>query len=82
MLSIKRRRRIFINDDPLRRCYYGCFAKGHYEWGPFETLESSIPEDKVEGKLEFWRRLNEDAVACRGESARCEFIAENDNVKQ
>ena len=77
MPSIKMRKRIFVNDDPLGRCYSGCFAKGHYEWGPIEPLESNIPADKIEAKLGFWRNLNEIGVAGRGESARCQFIVES-----
>lgn len=69
------RRRVFVFDDPMRRCYNGAYGSHHYEWSEWESLDR-FPADKTEAKLKFWRELNDDAVRCRGESARCEFKVE------
>ncbi len=73
---IEVRRRVFVWDDPLHRCYNGAYGAHHYEWSAWELLESRVPKDRVEHKLTFWRELNDDAVSCRGESAKKEYRAE------
>lgn len=30
------KRGTFINDDPQKRCYNGCYKASHYEWSEWE----------------------------------------------
>jgi len=74
--QIQVRRKVFVNTDPMRRCYNGAYASYTYEWSEWEALESSTYLKKgadPEERLAFWRGLNEGAVAARGVSAQCEF---------
>ena len=72
--TIKTRHRVVVNTDPQRRCYNGCNFSEELQWTDWEVLESEIPADKIEGRLKFWKELNDYAVSQRGESARKEFI--------
>lgn len=72
-MDIQTRQRHLINTDPQRRCYNGCHAKSELVWSPWETLESNVPEDKIERRIEFWKELNQIAIDGRGEGARREF---------
>lgn len=74
------RNRRLVNTDPQRRCYDGCHFSSELVWMPWEILESEVPEEKIEGKLKFWRDLNEYAVQARGDSAKSEFKTENCEV--
>jgi hypothetical protein len=65
--------RVFVFDDPRRRCYNGAFGAHHFEWGAWETLDRLPTAEKAEAKLKFWRELNDYAVSQRGKSARREF---------
>lgn len=69
------RSRVFVFDDPQRRCYNGAFGAHHYEWSAWEVLDR-FPADKAEAKLKFWRELNDYAVSPRGDSAKREFKVE------
>lgn len=74
--QIQVRRKVFVNTDPMRRCYNGAYASYTYEWSEWEVLESSTYLKKgadPEERLAFWRGLNDYAVAARGVSAQCEF---------
>lgn len=71
-LVIMHRKNVFVNTDPQRRCYNGCFYSYEYHWGPWEVLEYTTAE-KVEERLKFWRELNAYAVSARGEGAKSEF---------
>lgn len=73
--SIQRRHRILVNTDPQRRCYNGCHFSSELIWSDWDELEYEVPEDKIERRLEFWRELNDYAISQRGEEARCEFVA-------
>lgn len=64
-----------INTDPQRRCYNGCNASERHEWTPWSWLNLEVPEDEVDEKLTFWRKLNDYAVSQRGERATKEFRA-------
>lgn len=74
-LVIMHRRKVFVNTDPQRRCYNGCFYSYEYVWGRWEVLGYIKPEEQ-ESRLKFWRELNDYAVNERGESARSEFKIE------
>lgn len=74
-LVIMCRKKVFVNTDPQKRCYNGCFYSYRYDWGGWEILEFIKPEDQ-ERRLQFWRELNDYAVSARGESAKSEFKVE------
>lgn len=74
--NIMMRNKVFVWDDPMRRCYNGAFGDHHYEWGRWTTLELNVAEADIERRLEFWRDLNAYAVSARGESARTQYKAE------
>lgn len=74
--AIYRRNKVFVNDDPQRRCYNGCYFRSHYEWGPWERLESTKwlkPGADINERLKFWQELNAYAVRQRGEDAMAEY---------
>lgn len=78
-IVIMYRNRVFVNTDPQRRCYDGCFYSYEYVWGGWEILEfmrigASVSE--CEARLEWWRELNKYAVSSRGRSAESEFRLE------
>ena len=75
-LELRMRSRVFVFDDPQRRCYNGAYGAHHYEWGPWEVLDSSVKPEKREETLKYWRELNDYAVSQRGDSARKEFVIE------
>lgn len=75
MNTIEMRRQIEFNNDPQRRCYNGCHFSTAFRWTPWESVNSGVPDHKVEDKLKFWRELNDYAVSQRGEGARAEFRA-------
>ena len=62
-----------VNTDPQRRCYNGAHYSSKLIWTPWETLESNTPPENIEGRLDFWRELNEYAVSKRGKSATTEY---------
>lgn len=70
---IQRRNKHLINTDPQRRCYNGCHFSSEMVWGAWEDLESSVPEDRLDTRLKFWKELNGYAVSQRGDSAKAEF---------
>lgn len=74
-MTIQSRRRILINTDPQRRCYNGCHFSSELVWSEWEVLNYNVTEDSVQDKLKFWRELGDYAVSQRGESARSEFRA-------
>jgi hypothetical protein len=71
--SILGRHKIFVNTDPQKRCYDGCYFSYRYDWSEWEVLETRVPAFQVEKRLAFWRDLNAYAVSQRGESATREF---------
>lgn len=58
-------------NDP--RCYNGAYFDAEFLWGPWESLESNLPQERIDHKLKFWTELNDYAVSARGESAKREF---------
>lgn len=81
-MNIEQRYKIFVFDDPLRRCYNGAYGTHHYEWSSWEVLHSNIKPEKADEVLVFWRELNDFAVSQRGESAKREFRAVNQPLTQ
>ena len=75
LYGIERRKRVLVNTDPQRRCYNGCHYSSEYQWGPWESFDSDIPEDRIKRSLRFWRELNDYAVSDRGQCARVEYRA-------
>jgi hypothetical protein len=65
-----RRKYLHLNDP---RCYNGAYFDAEFLWGPWETLESNLPKERIDHKLKFWTELNDYAVSARGESAKREF---------
>lgn len=76
LMNVLARRKVQVNTDPQRRCYNGCYAKSELRWTEWEVLESEVPASKIEGRLAFWKDLNDYAVSQRGEGARTEPKAE------
>lgn len=74
-VTIFHRKQIEVNTDPQRRCYNGCHFSSEFRWTSWESLET-VPEERAEKRLTFWRELNDYAVSQRGKSAVCEFKAE------
>lgn len=55
------RRGTFVNDDPQRRCYNGCYKAYHYEWtkwekwflsSDYETVEQAELDKKMFGRAD------------------------------
>lgn len=63
----------FVNTDPQRRCYNGCYFSYEHRWGAWEELDRPATLEIAERRLKFWRELNDYAVSQRGEGARKEF---------
>lgn len=74
--QILTRKQVMVNTDPQRRCYNGCNFSEELQWTGWDIIDFSIPEERLEARLTFWRELNDYAVSQRGESARCEFKSE------
>lgn len=74
--AIMVRSKVFVNTDPMKRCYNGCFYSYEYVWGDWKILNYDVAEEDAEDKLKFWRELNDYAVSQRGESAKSEFKLE------
>jgi hypothetical protein len=77
-MLIEHRNRRLINTDPQHRCYNGCHYSSELVWTSWELLECSVPEDKIESRLKFWRELNAYAVKERGKEAKSDFRAVQD----
>ena len=71
-LVIMERHMVFVNTDPQRRCYDGCYFSYEYHWSGWTELERIRPGEE-ERRLQFWRELNDDAVKARGKGAKREF---------
>lgn len=67
------RMRVFVNTDPQRRCYNGCYFSYEHRWTDWEVLDRPATLEVAERRLKFWRELNDYAVSQRGEGARKEF---------
>jgi len=65
-LQLESRKKIEINTDPQRRCYWGVHAKSKLIWTSWEWLEWNVELDKVEERLKFWRDLNNYSVSVGG----------------
>jgi hypothetical protein len=74
-LKIMYRKRVLVNTDPQRRCYDGCHFSSELRWTEWESLESNVPEGRIDARLSFCRGLNDYAVSQRGEGAKAEFKA-------
>lgn len=75
------RGRVFVWDDPLRRCYNGAFGAHHFECGAWEVLDRLPDAETAARKLKFWTELNDYAVSCRGAEAKRDFkIVERQEV--
>jgi hypothetical protein len=72
-LKIQHRKLTLVNTDPQRRCYNGCHFSSELVWTEWSDLESFLPDDRIDDRLEFWRDLNAYAVRERGEEAKAEF---------
>lgn len=70
-IEISRQRTILT--DPQRRVYNGCMYSSAQIFEEFEVLESNIPAEDVNERLNFWVDLNEYAVSQRGESSRNKY---------
>lgn len=70
--------------DPMRRCYYGVFAKSEMQWSDW-FIHEYVKEEDIERRLQFWRELNDYAVSQRGENGKSEYkvvsIEEAKNIK-
>ena len=78
-LVIMQRKKIFVNTDPQKRCYDGCFFSYEYHWSAWEHFATPKPE-QAEDSLAWWRELNAGAVQARGEGATVEYkLQEVDN---
>lgn len=73
--TIRFRNLVEVNTDPQRRCYNGCHFSSELRWTAWGVLEVNRLGSKVEGRLKFWRELNDYAISQRGEGARSEFEA-------
>lgn len=75
-LVLMRRQCHEVNNDPQRRCYWGCHFSTELVWGPWEPLHYFPPvvhDDEVRRITAYWKDLNDYAVAARGEGARKQF---------
>jgi hypothetical protein len=72
-LKIQQRKLTLVNTDPQRRYYYGCHFSSELVWTEWSDLESFLPDDRIDDRLEFWRDLNAYAVRERGEEAKAEY---------
>lgn len=72
-VTLQHRKRTLVNTDPQRRCYDGVHFSSELRWTEWSDLETGIPAERAEDRLEFWRSLNKIAVDGRGEGARSEF---------
>lgn len=79
---IDRRKWIEVNTDPMRRCYNGVHAKSEMRWTEWDWLELAVPEDRIEARMGFWRDLNDYAVGERGEGARAQYRAINNETNE
>lgn len=75
---VLKRSRFLVNTDPQRRCYNGAHYSYEYHWSAWEVLESNISLTRAERAIAFYTHLNDYAVSCRGESAKCEFKIEEE----
>lgn len=79
--TIRHRNQREVNTDPQRRCYDGVHAKSEWQWTAWSDLEIGLPVEKVTRRLTFWRELNDYAVSQRGQGARSEFEAVQEETK-
>ncbi len=70
--DIYRRVKVLVNTDPQRRCYDGHHFKSEVHWSAWGHLET-VPAERAEERLQFWRELNDYAVSQRGKGARWEL---------
>lgn len=73
--ALFRRARVFVWDDPQRRCYNGAYGAHHFEMSRWEQWDVGSLA-KMERRRQFWQELNDYAVSQRGESAKIEFKVE------
>ncbi len=64
------RRRVTVNTDPQRRCYWGVHARSEEQWTDWGVREEWPTAEVARRRATFWRQLNEYAVSERGASAR------------
>jgi hypothetical protein len=74
--NILTRQQVLINTDPQRRCYNGCHFSSELVWTNWVVLEYGVEKERCQRRVEFWKELNDIAVAGRGEGARREFKLE------
>lgn len=66
-MKLQCRRQIRINTDPQQRCYNGSYISSEIRWSDWAVFDHDCPQDRVEWRLDYWRRLNAYAVSQRGE---------------
>lgn len=59
------RRGIFVNDDPQRRCYNGCWYKSHWEWGEWEHWQDCINEEYAKRIVRLFKREDQQMKVVR-----------------
>jgi hypothetical protein len=74
-MNIEHRNQVMVNTDSQRRCYDGCNFSEELQWTGWTVIDFGISEEWVEGRLTFWRELNDYAISQRGEGARSEYRA-------
>lgn len=79
--TIRFRQKVTVNTDPQRRCYNGAHFSSEVRWSAWATLETNLPDDRVEGRLAFWRELNEYAVSQRGSGSLIQYAATPNKVE-
>ena len=60
MYTIEQRKKILVpTAGSQRRCYNGCFPSSDWEEGytDWDWLSINVPEDEVDDKLAYWRKL-------------------------
>jgi hypothetical protein len=67
------RKKRFVWDDPMHRCYNGAFGEHHFEYGEWEIFETLDEKENPEERLKFWQEMNDYAVSFRGDSAKAEY---------
>lgn len=50
------RRGTFVNDDPQRRCYNGCWYKAHWEWSEWEHWQDCVSEEAAKRTVRLFER--------------------------
>lgn len=52
------RKRIVVNDDPLNRCYDGCFPSSHEEWTQWADVAPYATEGEANAAAQTFKEIN------------------------